>query len=158
MTDVATGEPVPGAVLDLWQADGEGIYDEGGDHLATSCSSTATTGPTSSTRRCRRATRSGQGPTTELLEAIGQHNWRPAHIHLRVHVGDTSQPLQTQFFMAGADYRLRPVDAVRDDLILEHHDAGDGAAATWSSTSGWTPRAWRRRIRAAGAEAEAASV
>jgi len=71
---------------------------------------------------------SAKGPTKQLLTAIGQHDWRPAHIHLRVHVGDTTA-LQTQFFMAGARFLdSDPVDGVRSELIVEHRPVTDGAA------------------------------
>jgi protocatechuate 3,4-dioxygenase beta subunit len=126
VTDVLTGEPVTDAILDLWQADGEGIYDEGGDHLRGLIPVDANGEYEFHTAFPEGYQIPAKGPTTELLEAIGQHNWRPAHIHLRVHVGDTT-PLQTQFFMAGVKYLdSDPVDAVRDDLILQYEDAADG--------------------------------
>ena len=127
VTDARTGEPVRDAVLDVWQADGHGVYDEVGYHLRGVV-------PVDSDGRYAFDTVfpegyeiPAKGPTTELLDAIGQQNWRPAHIHLRVHVGDTT-PLQTQFFLAGVDFLdCDPVDAVRSDLVIDHHDAGDGS-------------------------------
>lgn len=124
--DVATGAPVTNAVLDVWQSDGSGIYDEKGYFLRGMV-------PVDGSGRYsyRTVVPEGyqipaKGPTTEFLQAIGQHNWRPAHIHLRVHVGDTT-PLQTQFFIRGAKYLdSDPVGAVYDDLILDPTPAPDG--------------------------------
>jgi len=126
VTDVATDSPVAGAVLDVWQADGQGIYDEIGYHLRGRVPVADDGSYEYRTVLPEGYQIPAKGPTTTLLEALGQDNWRPAHIHLRVHVGD-STPLQTQFFMAGADYLdSDPVSAVYDDLIVEHRPAGDG--------------------------------
>lgn len=124
--DVAAGEPVVGAVLDVWQADGQGVYDEAGYHLRGKI-------PVDDQGRYEYRTVlpdgyqiPAKGPTTTFLELLGQHNWRPAHIHLRVHVGD-SMPLQTQFFIGGAKYlESDPVNAVYDDLVVPHKPASDG--------------------------------
>ena len=127
VTEAATGEPVPHAVLDVWQADGNGDYDVTGYHLRGlipvdegGCYVYHTVLPEGYEI-------SAKGPTKQLLTAIGQHDWRPAHIHLRVHVGDTTA-LQTQFFMAGARFLdSDPVDGVRSELIVEHRPVTDGA-------------------------------
>jgi protocatechuate 3,4-dioxygenase beta subunit len=126
VTDVATGAPVPDAVLDLWQADGLGEYDEVGYHLRGLVQVDADGRYAFQTVFPEGYEIPAKGPTTELLNAIGQQNWRPAHIHLRVHVGEATA-LQTQFFLAGADFlECDPVDAVRDTLIVEHRPAPDG--------------------------------
>jgi len=122
VTDAATGAPVPNAVLDVWQADGAGEYDTAGYHLRGLIEVADDGSYEFHTVLPEGYQIPAKGPTTELLEMIGQHNWRPAHIHLRVHVGDRTA-LQTQFFIAGARYLdSDPVDAVRSDLIVDAFD------------------------------------
>jgi catechol 1,2-dioxygenase len=127
VTDVATGEPIPDAVLDIWQADGAGEYDSVGYHLRGLIELEEDGSYEYHTVLPEGYQIPAKGPTTELLEMMGQHNWRPAHIHLRVHVGDRTA-LQTQFFIAGAEYLdSDPVDAVRSDLVVEAlHDPDTG--------------------------------
>jgi protocatechuate 3,4-dioxygenase beta subunit len=121
--DAATNLPVPDAVLDIWQADGKGVYDETGYDLRGLVKADDAGRYAFHTLFPEGYEIPAKGPTTELLGAIGQQNWRPAHIHLRVYVGDRTA-LQTQFFLAGADFLdCDPVDAVRQDLIIEHRDA-----------------------------------
>lgn len=122
VTDAGSGAPVQNAVLDVWQADGAGEYDSAGYHLRGQIEVGADGSYEFHTVLPEGYQIPAKGPTTELLEMMGQHNWRPAHIHLRVHVGDRT-PLQTQFFIAGARYLdSDPVDAVRSDLIVEARD------------------------------------
>jgi catechol 1,2-dioxygenase len=124
--DAATGTPVSGAELDLWQPDFRGIYDLEGYFLRGRVRA-----DTKGYYELRTAFPEGyeipaKGPTTQLLELIGRSNWRPAHIHVRVGV-DGKQLLQTQFFMAGARWlEADPVEAVRDDLIIEWREADGG--------------------------------
>jgi protocatechuate 3,4-dioxygenase beta subunit len=124
--DAATNQPVAGAMLDIWQADGQGVYDETGYDLRGLVETDAAGRYTFQTLFPEGYEIPAKGPTTELLHAIGQQNWRPAHIHLRVYIGDRTA-LQTQFFLAGADFLdCDPVDAVRDDLIIDHRATADG--------------------------------
>lgn len=121
-----TGEPIAGAVLDIWQADGQGIYDVEGYHLRGRIPVDEFGWYEYRTVLPEGYQIPAKGPTTTLLRLLGQSNWRPAHIHLRVHVGDTT-PLQTQFFIGGANYLdSDPVGAVYDDLVIEHRPSADG--------------------------------
>jgi catechol 1,2-dioxygenase len=126
VTDITTGEPVPNAIVDVWQADGNGDYDIDGYHLRGLVKVDAEGNYVFRTVLPEGYEISARGPTKELLLGIGQHDWRPAHIHLRVYVGDVTA-LQTQFFMAGARFLdSDPVDGVRSELIVEHHATADG--------------------------------
>lgn len=126
ITHVTTGEPVAGAVLDVWQADGNGDYDIDGYYLRGLIPVDGDGNYAFHTVMPEGYEISARGPTKELLLATGQHDWRPAHIHLRVHIDDTT-PLQTQFFMGGARFLdTDPVDGVRSELIVEHRPAPDG--------------------------------
>lgn len=126
VTDGATGEPVPEALIDVWQADGEGEYDVDSYHLRGLITVDEDGNYAFDTVLPEGYEISAKGPTKELLLAIGQHDWRPAHIHLRLYVGETTA-LQTQFFMGGARFLdSDPVDGVRSELIVEHRPAADG--------------------------------
>lgn len=126
VTDAATGAPVAAALLDVWQADGQGVYDEAGYHLRGVVPVDVDGRYEFHTVLPEGYQIPAKGPTTEFLEMLGQHNWRPAHIHLRVHVGETT-PLQTQFFIGGARFLdSDPVNAVVEDLVIDHHAAPGG--------------------------------
>jgi catechol 1,2-dioxygenase len=59
-----------------------------------------------------------QGPTGRLLQALGRHSWRPAHIHVKLSA-DGYQPLTTQLYFQGDEFLDSDVaSAVKDDLIL----------------------------------------
>jgi catechol 1,2-dioxygenase len=134
-----TGEPLPGAVVDVWQADDAGFYDiqsaevergelrglftadEDGEFWFRSIVPAAYPIP-------------HDGPVGQLLEASGRHPWRPAHIHfIAGAVGH--RPLTTHIFVAGSDYLdSDAVFGVKPSLIKEFRtvtDAGtlpDGVA------------------------------
>jgi hydroxyquinol 1,2-dioxygenase len=102
------GEPVAGAVLDVWQADDEGLYesqhadvdearlrgkyrtrDDGGYCLRT----VAPLGYTIPM----------DGPVGELISRTGISHFRPAHVHFLLAVPGF-EPLITHLFQAGAEY------------------------------------------------------
>jgi len=103
----ADGTPLPGAVLDVWQADDHGFYDvqvpdaqppgngrglftadaEAGSGSARSCPATTRSPPTR--------------PVGSLLSATRRHPYRPAHIHFIV-TADGYRPLTTHIFVAAA--------------------------------------------------------
>ncbi len=127
VTDAETGEPIPGAEIDLWQADENGEYDRAGSNLR----GVVRTGPDG---RYRVTTvlpfdypQHQDDPIGELLEAMGMEVFRAAHIHLKVRVGGEER-LTTQFFMAhsphlDSDY---VVGAVTPDLVVPREVRVDG--------------------------------
>jgi protocatechuate 3,4-dioxygenase beta subunit len=127
VTDASTGRPVAGAYLDVWQADGNGDYDVTGYDLRGLIPVDQNGEYVFHTVLPEGYEISAKGPTKRLLSALDQHDWRPAHIHVRVHTGETT-PLQTQFFMGGARFLgSDPVDGVRPELIVDHRPTEDGA-------------------------------
>jgi hydroxyquinol 1,2-dioxygenase len=116
------GRPVPGAVLDFWQADAEGRYWQ--------------QDPTQTPEDFRFRMRTGEdgayafvtvrpapytvpydGPVGELLRALGRHAWRPAHFHFRVHAPGFS-PLTTEVFPEDDPYLEQDaVFGVREALV-----------------------------------------
>jgi protocatechuate 3,4-dioxygenase beta subunit len=129
---VASAESVPisGAVLDIWQTGPDGGYDiwderqpdynfrgkfgvdeDGGYEFRTMVPKPYTV-PT-------------DGPVGRLLEATGQHPWRPAHIHFKVEA-EGHEPLITQVFFPEDPYLDNDtIGAVKSALVrpLTRHES-----------------------------------
>jgi protocatechuate 3,4-dioxygenase beta subunit len=127
------GAPLSGAVLDIWQTGPDGGYDiwderqpdynfrgrfgvdEDGAYEFQTMVPKPYTIPT-------------DGPVGRLLEATGQHPWRPAHIHFKVEANG-HQPLVTQVFFPDDPYLENDtIGAVKSALVrpLRRHDDEDG--------------------------------
>lgn len=127
------GEPVAQAIIDVWQADNEGHYDLEGFNLA----GRIRTGPDGSFRFLTVVPRDysdhDDDPIGELFRALGRHNRRAAHIHLKL-FRDATEVLTTQLFIPGSDYLDTDYveGAVSDDLLIDLKDRGDdGYQATF---------------------------
>jgi chlorocatechol 1,2-dioxygenase len=102
------GAPIVGAVVDVWHSTPDGHY--GGFHndiprefyrgkLRTDVAgrySVRTTVPVAYQIP-------HQGPVGALLEAMGRHSWRPAHVHFKVRASGF-HTLTTQSYFEGGDY------------------------------------------------------
>ncbi len=131
------GSPIAGALLDFWQADAQGRYgafdippktnmnlrgrlharEDGGYALHTVVPAPYTI--------------PHQGPTGRLLQAVGRHPWRPAHIHLKA-TRDGYRPLITQIYFVGGEYLdSDAVRAARSDLAVPLEPAKGGYRATF---------------------------
>jgi hydroxyquinol 1,2-dioxygenase len=131
------GEPVPGAQLQVWQADADGFYDvqvagldehrargtlyagaDGRFHFRTivACEYPVPT----------------DGPGGRMLKALGRHAWRPAHLHFMISAPGYRR-LITHVFRNGDRYLdSDAVFGVRSSLIADwvRHEPGrapDGA-------------------------------
>lgn len=134
------GEIVPGAKLEVWQADSEGFYDVQRD------------GGPAQGRGTLLADREGRfnfqsivaesypiphdGPVGRMLDAMGRHPWRPAHLHFMVSAPGY-ETLVTHVFREGCEYLdSDAVFGVRSSLIadwVEHapgHTPNGGESAT----------------------------
>jgi hydroxyquinol 1,2-dioxygenase len=103
MVSSADGTPLPGARIDIWQADDEGLYAIPTD-----------------------------GPVGELITAAGRSPMRPAHVHFMVSAPG-HRTLVTHAFAAGDQYlRSDAVFGVKDSLIAEfaEHDGGTAPDGT----------------------------
>ncbi|MEV0223349.1 intradiol ring-cleavage dioxygenase [Streptomyces sp. NPDC050704] len=129
------GTPLPGAVLDVWQADAHGFYDVqrpdvqpagNGRGLFTtdaegrfwfrSCVPSPYPIPT-------------DGPVGELLRATGRHPYRPAHIHF-IATAEGHTPVTTHIFVAGSDYLdSDAVFAVKSSLVQDFAETDDPSLA-----------------------------
>ncbi|HWN61168.1 MAG TPA: dioxygenase [Streptosporangiaceae bacterium] len=127
------GKPVPGARIEVWEADEEGFYDvqypddrtaarahlfadEQGDYRFWSLTPTPYPIP-------------HDGPVGSLLEAAGRSPMRASHLHFMVSAGG-KRTLVTHIFVRGDELLTRDaVFGVRDSLVrdFEHQPAGTPA-------------------------------
>jgi protocatechuate 3,4-dioxygenase beta subunit len=136
VADAATGEPLPGAVLDLWQANAEGLYsNQDPERLGIwRLRGTLTAGPDGA-YAFRTITPppyeiKKDGPVGRLLAALGRHAFRPAHLHVKTssagHV-----PLTTMVYFEGDPWlESDAIDGVKDSLVVpvERHDSTEAMA------------------------------
>lgn len=130
------GDPLPGAVLDLWQSDHQGRYSHFDipkaeapfnlrarvtvDHDGKFDVQTRLPGPYEIPKA---------GPTGALLAAMGRHAWRPAHLHLKTELRGY-RSLTTQLFLKNDPWLESDVveGAVKKALIVDpvkHEDPAD---------------------------------
>jgi catechol 1,2-dioxygenase len=132
------GSVLPGAKLDVWQANDQGFYDVQQRDVQ----------PRQNGRGLFTADDNGEfwfrtivpshypiptdGPVGELLIATGRHAFRPAHIHFIVTAAG-HRPLTTHIFVAGSQYiESDTVFAVKKSLVAEFTEVTDAeAAAKW---------------------------
>jgi protocatechuate 3,4-dioxygenase beta subunit len=131
------GAPVPGALVDVWQANGDGFYDVQQPDVQ----------PTDNLRGLFTADSEGRfwfrsvapryypipqdGPVARLLEATGRHPYRPAHIHF-IGGAEGFLPVTTHMFLADSPYLdSDAVFGVKQSLVrplVRVDDAGRAAA------------------------------
>jgi hydroxyquinol 1,2-dioxygenase len=124
VTDTA-GTPLPGATVDVWQADDKGFYDvqkpgEMPDRNGRGLFTTDAEG-----RYWFRTVKPAHypiptdGPVGELLEATSRHPNRPGHIHF-IGAAEGHQPVTTHAFVADSDWiDSDAVFAVKSSLLTE---------------------------------------
>jgi hydroxyquinol 1,2-dioxygenase len=132
ITDI-NGEPVANARIQVWQADSDGFYDvqyaedssnrgrgelcslpDGSFHFK---SITAESYPIPH-----------DGPVGRMLEALGRHPWRPAHLHFMIDAPGYER-LITHVFRSGDKYlNSDAVFGVRSSLIVDWQQHKPGQA------------------------------
>jgi hydroxyquinol 1,2-dioxygenase len=142
----AEGEPLAQAMVDVWQADAEGLYDVQRSELQNQ-------------RRARallEVDKNGyfsfwtvlpeaypvptDGPVGQMLLNTGRHPWRPAHIHFMVKA-DGYQPLVTHIFREGDRYLDSDVVfGVRPSLVgkFQSHEMGKAPDGRDMKESYWS--------------------
>jgi protocatechuate 3,4-dioxygenase beta subunit len=130
------GKPVAGAMLDIWQANEEGFYDvqQPGIQPDMNLRGRFTTGADGRfsflTARPRYYPVPTDGPVGQLLQALGRHPYRPAHVHFII-TAPEFEPLVTHLFVRGDPYLSSDaVFGVKEELIIdfvEHNDAAEAA-------------------------------
>ena len=128
------GRPLPGARLDVWQTSANGLYavqdarqpqdnlrglftaDENGDFEFRTVRPIPYQIP-------------DDGPVGTMIDAVGRHNWRAAHIHV-IASAEGYKTLTTHIFDAGSDYLdSDAVFGVRAGLITKFRPAEPGEDA-----------------------------
>jgi catechol 1,2-dioxygenase len=134
VTDAASGEPIPGALLDMWQASADGFYEqqkpERGPYYLR--------GKLPANEDGRFLFRTivpasyeipKEGPVGRLLTLLGRHAFRANHIHVKTFAEGYEQ-LTTQIFFADNEWLGSDVvGAVKDDLVVELTEETDEVRA-----------------------------
>src|ERR1700722_9962875 len=133
---VATDDtPLPGATLDVWQANDHGAYDgQEPDQQPGGNGRGLFTADDQGRFWFRTIVPSyypipTDGPVGELLAATRRHPYRPAHIHFIV-AADGYRPLTTHIFVADSEYiDSDAVFAVKKSLMTEFAEVDDPTQA-----------------------------
>ncbi len=131
----AGGEPLPGASVDIWQADHRGFYDvQQPDRVAVGSLRGLFTCDGEGRFRFRTVVPApypipSDGPVGALLAATGRHPNRPAHIHVIAGAAGY-EPVTTHVFVAGSPWLdSDAVFGVKQSLIREFRVVDDPAEA-----------------------------
>ncbi|TXC67982.1 hydroxyquinol 1,2-dioxygenase [Sphingomonas ginsenosidivorax] len=142
-------EPVPRAELQVWQADATGMYDVQYDALPDGTHEHHARGTLNADERGQfhfRTVRAEaypiphDGPVGRMLEALGRHPWRPAHLHFMI-TAPGYERLITHVFREGDKYLdSDAVFGVRSSLITKwiEHPAGETPDGGHSETAFYT--------------------
>jgi protocatechuate 3,4-dioxygenase beta subunit len=118
------GEPIGGAVLDVWQGASNGLYDvQDVGQPDMNMRGLFTTGPDGEycfvTNRPVPYPIPGDGPVGKLLEACGRHNFRPAHTHVMLSAPGYKTIITHLFDRESAHLDSDAVFGVRDGLVVD---------------------------------------
>jgi len=125
------GEPIPGAELNVWQSDEDGLYDvqhAGLDHAQGRGVVTADENGHYHFRSIVAVPYAipHDGPVGQMLDATGRHPWRPAHLHFMIKAPGY-ETLITHVFRDHSDYLdSDAVFGVRQSLVCDWVEQPDG--------------------------------
>jgi catechol 1,2-dioxygenase len=135
------GQPIAGALVDLWQADSKGNYSHFDKSQSEFNLRRRIVTDTDGRYRVRSIVPSGygcnpQGPTQECLNHLGRHGQRPAHIHFFLSAPGYEH-LTTQINLSNDKYLWDDFAyATRDGLIGEVQFVDDQALAATHDVPG----------------------
>ncbi len=118
------GNPIAGAVVDVWQSNEDGFYDvqlpdPDGPVLRARFTADDDGGLRFWSILPSAYPIPADGPVGRLLDAVGRHPYRAPHVHFMI-MAPGYQKLITQLFVAGGDYLdSDTVFGVKDGLIVE---------------------------------------
>ena len=125
------GAPVGGAVLDVWQADDEGVYEAQLAEVDEARLRAKYTTREDGSYCVRTVAPLGysipmDGPVGELIGQTAISHFRPAHVHFLLNVPGY-EPLITHLFQAGADYLDSDVVfGVKEELVVRYEQREPG--------------------------------
>jgi catechol 1,2-dioxygenase len=128
------GDPVVGAVVELWHADDLGFYSQFAPALPEwNLRGVLTTGDSGNflahTKQPAPYQIPHDGSTGALITAAGWHPWRPAHLHLKVSAPGY-QLITTQLYFQDGDYLESDIaSAVKPELVISPQQKADGSGA-----------------------------
>jgi len=126
------GKPIPNAVLDIWQAKADGIYDlqTGGEfELRGRVKANAKGEYAFKSYKPKFYSVPMDGPVGDLVRATGNHHMRPAHMHAIVSAPGYQQVI-THVFVEGDPYIDHDaVWAVKHSLVGKYRKVDDAAKA-----------------------------
>ena len=132
------GNPVEGAMLDVWSDNADGFYDVQQPDLQPRGNNRGRFVTGADGRYAFVGIRPvsypipDDGPVGNLLKALGRHPWRPAHMHYIV-TAPGFVPLVTHTFVEGDEYLSSDaVFGVKDSLVAPYERL-EGAATPWRS-------------------------
>lgn len=118
------GTPLSSALLDVWQSDADGFY----DLQIMTASEMNLRGRFRTDKKGEFIFRTikpsfypipNDGPVGKMLQALGRHPYRPAHVHFKVSA-DGYKPLTTELYVNGDPYLdSDAVFGVRSSLIVD---------------------------------------
>ena len=135
------GNPVPGAIVDVWQANTGGTYSYFDPSQSEYNLRRRIETDHEGRYRFRSIVPSGygcppDGPTQALLDQLGRHGQRPAHIHFFISAPD-HRHLTTQINLAGDKYLYDDFAyATRDELVAEIRFSEDQVQAKKHGVTG----------------------
>ncbi|WP_287811262.1 catechol 1,2-dioxygenase [Pseudomonas sp.] len=135
------GKPLAGAIVDVWHANTGGTYSYFDPSQSEFNLRRRIETDSEGRYRFRSIVPSGYGvpptgPTQQLLDELGRHGQRPAHIHFFISAPG-HRHLTTQINLAGDPYLYEDfAHATRDGLIAEIHFSEDQARAQQHGVTG----------------------
>lgn len=120
-----SGNPIPGAELDIWQTAPNGLYasqdEEQDTYSFHGLMQVGKDGRYSfTTVKPVEYTVPSDGPVGDILRACGRHPWRPSHLHYIVKA-EGYRPLVTEVFPDDDPYLDQDtVFGVREDLVMRY--------------------------------------
>jgi hydroxyquinol 1,2-dioxygenase len=129
------GTPIPGALLDVWETDENGLYEQQ-DPGQPEMNLRGKFRTDSEGRYCFVGIKPvsyaipDDGPVGQLLRTLGRHPFRPAHMHLLISA-DGFAPVTTHLFVKGDPYLdSDAVFGTKDSLVVDfvRHESEEEAA------------------------------
>ena len=119
------GEPIAGATLDVWQANEDGFYDVQQKGIQPDMNLRGIFTTDADGRYWFRSAKPkfypipDDGTVGKMLQALGRHAYRPAHVHFIVAAAGYA-PITTHYFVPGDPYlESDAVFGVKESLIVE---------------------------------------
>lgn len=134
------GKPIAGAVLNVWQTDGDGYYDvqrPGGNERYARGKFTTGADGRYGFRTVKPVSYAipTDGPVGVMLLAMGRHPYRPAHVHAIV-TAPGHESVATHIFVEGDPYLdSDAVFGVKNSLVMEFRQHAAGPAPDGKKSS-----------------------